>query len=247
MPYSDYVIFVDESGDHGLVSIDDNYPVFVLDFCIFRKEDYIHSVVPRVEEFKFEHFGHDLVVLHEHEIRKQLRPFVFLKDPEKRAVFLGGLNELIAETDFTVIATVIQKQRLTENYLRPNNPYELALTFCMERAHGFLRAQNQHTFKTHMIVEQRGKREDDALELAFRRICDGDNQQGPMPGFEIVFADKKSNSAGLQLADLTARPIGRHVLNPEQPNRAWDIVREKLYRRGPGQQLAGWGLKIFPR
>ena len=66
MPYSDYVVFVDESGDHGLVSIDSDYPVFVLDFCVFRKEDYIQRVVPKVEAFKFEHFGHDLVVLHEH-------------------------------------------------------------------------------------------------------------------------------------------------------------------------------------
>ena len=206
--------------------------------------DYINHVVPRVEEFKFHHFGHDLVVLHEHEIRKQLRPFVFLKDQEKREVFLNGLNELITEADFTVIATVIRKQQLAATYVHPNNPYELALTFCMERTYGFLEALNQHTLKTHVVVERRGKREDDALELAFRRICAGQNQQGPMPGFEIVFADKKSNSAGLQLADLTARPIGRHVLDPEQANRAWDIVREKLYRRGPWP--AGWGLKIFP-
>lgn len=110
MPYSDYVVFVDESGDHGLVSIDDNYPVFVLDFCIFRKEDYIHHMVPKVEEFKFEHFGHGLVVLHEHEIRKQLRPFVFLKDPQRRAIFLDGLNRIISEARFAIIATVIQKQ-----------------------------------------------------------------------------------------------------------------------------------------
>ena len=245
MPYSDYVVFVDESGDHGLVSIDRDYPVFVLDFCIFRKEDYIQSVVPKVEAFKFEHFGHDLVVLHEHEIRKQKQPFVFLRNQEKRRAFLDGLNVLIAEAEFTIIATVIHKQRLATTYLCPNSPYELALTFCMERTHGFLRALGQHTLKTHVVVERRGRREDNDLELAFRRIRDGNNQQGPMPGFEIVFADKKSNSAGLQLADLTARPIGRHVLNPEQPNRAWDVVQGKLYRHGARPQL-GWGLKIFP-
>ena len=102
------------------------------------------------------------------------------------------MNTLIAEADFTLIATVIHKQRLSDTYRRTNNPYELALTFCMERTYGFLQARNQHTLKTHVVVERRGKREDDALELAFRRICDGDNQQGPMPGFEIIFADKKS-------------------------------------------------------
>ena len=28
--YSDYIVYVDESGDHGLKTIDENYPVFVL-------------------------------------------------------------------------------------------------------------------------------------------------------------------------------------------------------------------------
>ncbi|HET9904476.1 MAG TPA: DUF3800 domain-containing protein [Xanthobacteraceae bacterium] len=105
--------------------------------------------------------------------------------------------------------------------------------------------RGQHTCTTHIMVERRGKREDDELELAFRRIRDGANQWGAMPGFEIVFVDKKTNSSGLQIADLTARPIGRHVMNPYQPNRAWEIIEPKL-RRSPTGKVAGWGLKVFP-
>ena len=33
--YSDYIVYVDESGDHGLKTIDENYPVFVLAFLYF--------------------------------------------------------------------------------------------------------------------------------------------------------------------------------------------------------------------
>ncbi len=245
MAYSDYVIYVDESGDHGLHSIDRDYPVFVLAFCIFRKDHYFSAVSPKLQEFKFVHFGHDMVVLHEREIRKQRPPFSFLQSESKRAVFMDGLGRLIEEADFTVVAAVIDKQRLARRYIFPDNPYEIALTFCMERAYAFLKEQGQHTRTTHLIVERRGKREDDALELSFRRIRDGTNYWGRMPGFEIIFADKKANSAGLQLADLIARPIGRHVLNPEQPNRAWDIIEPKL-RRNPQEQTEGWGLKIFP-
>lgn len=245
MTYSDYVIYVDESGDHSLASIDRDYPVFVLDFCIFRKGHYANVVAPRVQAFKFAHFGHDIVVLHEHEIRKQKPPFVFLKSEDKRNAFMTGLNRLIEDADFTIVAAAIHKGNLTHRYVEPGNPYEMALTFCMERAYRFLRDRGQHIFTTHIVVEKRGKREDDELELAFRRIRDGANLEGAMPGFEIVFADKKTNSAGLQLADLTARPIGRHVLDPTQPNRAWDIIEPKL-RRGPGGQVKGWGLKMFP-
>jgi hypothetical protein len=34
--YSQYIVYVDESGDHSLQSIDPQYPVFVLAFCIFH-------------------------------------------------------------------------------------------------------------------------------------------------------------------------------------------------------------------
>lgn len=245
MSYSDFIVYVDESGDHSLVSIDRDYPVFVLDFCLFRKDHYSNVVAPKVQAFKFAHFGHDIVVLHEHEIRKQKPPFFFLQSETKRRAFMDGLNSLIAEADVTIIAAVIDKQRLNSAYSRPAHPYELALRFCMERAYAFLRERGEHTRTTHIVVERRGKREDDDLELAFRRIRDGANRWGAMPGFDIVFADKKTNSAGLQLADLTARPIGRHVIDPAQTNRAWDIIETKL-RRNPGGRVDGWGLKVFP-
>lgn len=245
MTFSDYVIYVDESGDHGLTSIDRDYPVFVLDFCIFRKDHYAGIVAPRVQAFKFEHFGHDIVVLHEREIRKQAPPFAFLQSRARRAAFMDGLNGIIAEADVTIVAAAIHKTQLAARYAEPDNPYTTALTFCMERAYRFLRERGQHERITHIVVERRGRREDDELELAFRRILDGTNFEGPMPNFSIVFADKKTNSAGLQLADLTARPIGRHVLDPEQPNRAWDIIEPKLRRNAAGI-VKGWGLKVFP-
>ena len=66
-----------------------------------------------------------------------------------------------------------------------------------------------------------------------------------MTGFEIVFADKKVNSSGLQLADLTARPIGLHVVKPSQSNRTWGVIEPKLDHDEHGK-YEGWGLKIFP-
>ena len=51
--FDDYIVFVDESGDHGLTSIDPNYPIFVLTFCLFRKSDYAESIIPAVTKFKW--------------------------------------------------------------------------------------------------------------------------------------------------------------------------------------------------
>ncbi len=69
--FGKYIVYVDESGDHGMQSLDETYPVFVLAFCVFHKRYYGERVVPSLEMFKFKHFGHDQIVLHENEIRKE--------------------------------------------------------------------------------------------------------------------------------------------------------------------------------
>ena len=58
-PFSQYIVYVDESGDHSLQSIDEQYPIFVLAFCVFHKRHYSEVIVPALEKFKFNYFGHD--------------------------------------------------------------------------------------------------------------------------------------------------------------------------------------------
>lgn len=69
-----------------------------------------------------------------------------------------------------------------------------------------------------------------------------------MPQFEIVFASKMTNSSGLQIADLIARPTGLSVLRPEQVNRAFEVIKEKIWTGPTGAQKGAspYGLKIFP-
>lgn len=234
--FSDFVVFVDESGDHGLVSIDQEYPVFALAFCVMRKDDYARHVTPAIQEFKFGIWGHDAVVLHEHEIRKSKGPFAFLlTNPVLRGRFYDGLNRLIEDAPMTIFASVIDKEALRQKYIRPRNPYEIALLFCMERLHAMLLQEGQEGRTVHVVFESRGKkREDPELELEFRRITGNDRQWGYRSvdftrfDFQPVFMSKTTNAAGLQLADLTARPIALATLRPEQANRAYEIIRPKL-------------------
>jgi hypothetical protein len=113
-----------------------------------------------------------------------------------------------------------------------------------------VRRKNQTHVLTHVVVECRGKKEDNELELAFLRYCKGENwKKTPMP-FEIIFADKKTNAVGLQLADLVARPIGLNHIRPTQNNRVFDILKEKFFCRD-GRNTAGnyydrYGLKVYP-
>lgn len=252
MSFSDYIVFVDESGDHNLEIINPEYPAFVLAFCVFRKEDYINFVCPRVQEFKLRWFGHDNVVLHEREIRKDMPPFDFLKSKEMKSIFQGELSQIIADAPMTIIPTVIRKDLHRKRYHAPDNPYHLALLFCLERLSSFLSYNRSVEGVTHIIFEQRGGKkgggdEDKTLELEFRRIMDGQHYlaKNGFKDFDIQIVPKATNSIGLQLADLVARPIGLKCLRPGQENRAHDVIRTK-YMQGNQYPYEHTGIKRFP-
>jgi Protein of unknown function (DUF3800) len=229
MIFSDLIVYADESGDHGIRTINPENPVFVLAFCLFDKQDYMTSVVPAVMQFKFDTWGHDAVIFHSHEIRKQRGAFSILRDATRRQPFIERMNVLLGAAPFSVVAAAIDKTKLTA---RTSHPYDLALTSCMERLQRVLIAKGQADRRTVIVVERRGKAEDDELELTFRRVADGANAVGPMPNLDICFMPKSHNSTGLQIADLVAHPIARHVIKPDQPNKAFEVVAPKLVSPG---------------
>ncbi len=243
--FSDYLVFVDESGDHNLTQIDPQFPVFVLLFAIIHKTAYVEHVCPDLQRFKFEFWGHDEVVLHEHEIRKPFGEFLFLLQKPVRERFLAALTHQMVNLPTAVIAVVIDKPAYASRYHQPVNPYDYALEAGLERVFRHLEGLGQPASSTPIIVEKRGRREDAELELAFRRVCDGANaMHKPLP-LQLVMIPKASNSAGLQLTDLMARPVALRHLRPDQPNRAYDIIETK-FRRSPNGKIEGWGLKCLP-
>ena len=136
-PFSDYLIFADESGDHGLTTFEASYPVFVLVFVLVRKDHYLSAVVPAIQQLKLDVFGHDQVILHERDIRRQSPPFGFLRqDAGVRGAFLERLNAVVAGVEFEIIAAVIHKDRLKQRYASPWNPYDIALPVLHGGSHG---------------------------------------------------------------------------------------------------------------
>ncbi|HEY4082906.1 MAG TPA: DUF3800 domain-containing protein [Burkholderiaceae bacterium] len=242
--HSDYIVFVDESGDHSLEKIDPAYPMFVLAFCVMPFAAYNEKIAPAVRRLKFGLFGHDTVVLHETDIVRRRKAFAGLSEIQ-RGELMDKLSDVIRDADMAIIAIAIDKQRHAEKNRNAEHPYHLAMQFGLERLHIHLGHLGQQERLTHVVCECRGEKEDAELELAFRRVCDGQNTAKQRLCFEIVMADKKCNSEGLQISDLVARPVGRHVLKPEQANRAFAVIEGKL-ARGPFGLSARWGLKVFP-
>ncbi|MBP0617263.1 DUF3800 domain-containing protein [Jiella mangrovi] len=122
--------------------------------------------------------------------------------------------------------------------LFPEHPYHVSLKMCLQCAYRFLEERAQADRLSHFVFERRGLKEDRELELEFLRIVSGQNDFGRhFAGFRLVFADKKINSTGLQIADLVARPTGVHAMRPGQRNRAFAAFRSKFI----GIPASGYG------
>ena len=147
---------------------------------------------------------------------------------------------MIRNIPFWIAATAIDKRDLI-HYPDSSNPYLLALGSCLEKSLDFLYKKQQLGHLTHIIVESRGKREDRDLGIAFEQIATQRLQERyPLT---IRFANKQTNSSGLQIADLVSHPIARHIIKKDQPNKAFDIVKEKLLGYPEYEEV---GLKYQP-
>lgn len=156
--FGEHLVFVDESGDHNLSQIDPQFPVFVLLFAIIRKDDYVNRICSDLQRFKFEFWGHDEVVLHEHEIRKPFGNFLFLLQKPLRERFLAGLAAQMTALPATVIAVIVDKTAFAARYAKPVNPYDYALETGLERVFRHLEQVGQDAKTTVIVVEKRGKR-----------------------------------------------------------------------------------------
>lgn len=243
--FSDYMLFIDESGDHGLESIDRHYPVFVLCGALINKDEYVSELEPAVNRLKLKYWGHTESVLHERDIRKPSGEYSFLQIRENRESFAQEVADVFQNGRFQLIYSVIKKEAYLQRYAAPRNPYSVAMGFVLERAFLELNSRGQHAHRTTVIVECRGKKEDAQLRLAFQHIVSGNNACGRALPFDLLMVPKMANSTGLQIADLAARPMGVRVIRPDQPSRAYDAVRPRIRRNGSGRIL-GFGVKVSP-
>lgn len=200
-----HLIYIDESGDHGPANKE--YPIFVLVACVFEEVDYIEHFVPALLRFKLKHWGHELAVLHEREIRKPQGEFSFLLHPDKRAAFLADISSLVRESKALVHAVTWDKRQHTDHF---------SYGECLRRLLTELSGQKGDLLRSApIIVESRGLSENRRTLQALGEQKTGDN-------LLLRFAEKSANVPGLQLADLCAQPIGIKTLKPAASNRAFD-------------------------
>jgi len=240
-------LFLDESGDHSLKSLDAGYPVFVLGGVIVS-DDAIATISATLTALKQDCFGNPSVLLHTADITRNRRGFESLADPTRRARFRRLLADALASLDFRVIACAIRKADLLQRYGDlAVDPYLLSLGIVVER---FCFDLSESGMRGIIHVERRNERLDRELRVAWdvlglngtryvragvlrRRIID------------LVFETKTSGGAALEIADLVVTPLGRWVAGmPAKPD--LDVVMSKL-RRGPADDWKGAGLVVLPK
>lgn len=244
-----YHFFLDETGDHGLSFIDSNFPILLLAGCLFEKPEY-DRVVSEINAFKREFFGTESVILHSREIRKCEGVFQVLFDLEVKKRFYEKLNKILSTAQFTIISVAIDKQKHIEKYGKiADDPYSICLSYILERLI-FCTDKGGDSSTVSITIEKRGKKEDSQLLSHYNSILDrGTFHVNPfrfkfrIENFSMV--EKRENDAGLQIADLCAYPIARHVLNSAEPYIPYTIIKDKLYCSEKGK-VEGYGLKVFP-
>lgn len=244
-----YFLFLDESGDHDLTFVDKNFPLFLLCGCIIE-ESALKTIESDINSFKQKYFGTTEVILHSRDIRKCQGAFQILFDLRLKEQFYRDLNLILGKSNYCLLGSGIDKENLVKQYGKvAKNPYNLSLSFIIERLIFYLDALDKGT-SVKILAEERGKKEDRMLLSHFNSIIDRgtyylnpDRLKQKIKGFS--FHGKYDNLTGLQIADLCAYPMARYLLHPKEPYIPFKVVEEKIYANRRGKYL-GWGLKVFP-
>jgi hypothetical protein len=203
--------------------------MFVLAFVIISKDEYCDHLLPRFSRLKLKYFPDVSTIFHEREIRKAEKRFSFLTNADMRKSFQTDLTAMMADIEYKIVAVAINKEEKNNRDILTEDLYELGVKYGLTKIEDFLKSQNDFNYTT-VTFESRAysvdgyRQADEQLYKYFKETAH--------ENFGIEIHIKSAGGLGLQFADLIARPIGIHILRPEQSNRAWDIIKEKMCHDG---------------
>jgi len=244
------VLFLDESGDHSLDTIDPQYPVFVLGGCIIDMDYHENELSPRLKAYKTNLFGRDDFILHTADIVRRRGVFQKLTNKAFRDRFYFETNRLMETADYTIVACAIKKNDHLARYgLAALDPYMLSLRILVERF-VFEVQQRGGGVQGLIIAESRDETLNSQLRLAWMDLRTTGTDYVSASEVrryvsELHIRNKQNDIAGLQIADLVVSPIGRYVLG-KNPKNDWHIIKKKFRRNKDGKYM-GYGLVILPK
>ena len=242
-----YVLYLDECGDQNLSSFDPQFPIFTL--CgVVVSEEQDKLLADRINSLKMDIWNNTNIILHSRDIRKCQNGFEVLFDLEVKKRFIESVNDILGDDIYIIICCAILKEPYIRQYGKLNDVYGLSLSYIMERVVFYLDSVGKNNIELRTVIERRGKKEDKSLLNYYNQLLDrgtywvnGERMRKYFKRFDMRW--KSENIVGLQVADLVAYPITRHVLNPNGVNLAYDVLKKNIY------QVDGkmYGMKVFPK
>lgn len=171
-----------------------------------------------------------------------------MRNKDSREQFYTGLNKIIKETEFNLIACIVDKKEHIKHYKNALDPYLLSLKVILE---GFIMCLKESKEKGIVVAESRGTQLDNQLNLAFLDLkISGTRYLRPSDVADNItdfrIRKKEANIAGLQLIDSIITPIGRRYLNKKNHYLVYDVIKGKFRKHECGK-YTGYGLIILPR
>ena len=143
----------------------------------------------------------------------------------------------------TTLSATIDKQEHFTRYSRPEDPYELAYQFVIERFDSALSPDN-HCGAVVLDPRSEGKGADDQR----MRVVHRELRAATATVVEDVFFAPSSISAGVQVADVCAWAVRKHHQSVAGVGKETPIYAgvEARYRRSSRGRIRGYGEKLFP-
>ena len=242
-----FALYLDECGDQNLSSFDPQFPIFTL--CgVVVSEEQDELLADRINSLKRDIWNNTNIILHSRDIRKCQNGFEVLFDLEVKKRFIESVNDILGDDIYIIICCAILKEPYIRQYGKLNDVYGLSLSYIMERVVFYLDSAGKDNIELRTVIERRGKKEDKSLLNYYNQLLDrgtywvnGERMRRYFKRFDMRW--KSENIVGLQVADLVAYPITRHVLNPNGVNLAYDVLKKNIY------QVDGkmYGMKVFPK
>lgn len=242
-----YYLFLDECGDQNLANFDPSFPIFTL--CgIVLSEEQLQILSSQINDLKKAFWGDKKIILHSRDIRKCQNGFELFFNLETKQSFYERINEILGQDIYTIICCAILKEPYIRQYGKLNDVYGQSLSFIMERTVFYLDGVKKSNIELTTIIEKRGKKEDSSLLAYYNSLIDrgtywvtADRIKSYFKNFQMKA--KQDNIIGLQVADLIAYPITRHILDENAVNLSFDIIKRNIYTKG--DKL--YGMKVFPK
>ena len=213
------LIFIDETGDHDLINIDPQYPLFALGALVISEKEY-EKMDAEMKSIKKEFFDDDgTFILHSSELRRPLSDKsddrnTVMVDPNKRAAFYKAFDTRITvPIKFGIIACFIRKRSMADTYVFPADPYYFSFENLLNR---IIRYGNEHNV---IHAETRGPELDTELLSEYEQLSKtGIHSYSPeeiTAKTSLKLVNKKDNMNGLQAIDLMLLCLARKGLGKE--------------------------------